>query len=72
MVWSSVTFALFYLVKDLGGSDRGVIEVLFQHLPGGTKDNRRKVGDSGCSGRDLNWVPYEHKSRTLPLRQSNR
>jgi hypothetical protein len=63
--------SFFYLLRVLGGRDSGLVEVLF-HLPGGTKDNREKLGDSGRSGRDSNWVPHEHKSRTLPLHQSAR
>jgi hypothetical protein len=39
---------------DLEGSDCDLIEVLFQHLPGGTKENHRKP----WSGWPVPWPEF--------------
>jgi hypothetical protein len=48
-----------------------IIEVLFQNPAKGTgkkKKKRHLCQNSGCSGRESKRVPYEYKSRQLPLR----
>jgi hypothetical protein len=53
---------------DLEGNDRGLIEILFRHLPARTKEYHENLSqDSLCSGRDINQEPTGCKSRTLPL-----
>jgi hypothetical protein len=62
--------AEWWIGKDLEGSGRGVIEVLYRHLPGGTEENLNQ--DYLCHGRDSNRVAPEYKFRALPLHQSVR
>jgi hypothetical protein len=55
------------------GSDRGLIELLFQHLPGGIEKYYKKLSqdrqDGQCPGRDLKRAPPEYKSLGLMLYQ---
>jgi hypothetical protein len=55
-------------MKDLEESDHGTIEILPQHLPGGTRKNMKSPSqDSLYFGWDSNRTRPEYKFRTLPL-----
>jgi hypothetical protein len=57
--------------KYLQGSDRGFIEVLYQHSPGETlkEEKKKEKQDNWCPGRDSNWAPpsYESAMPTHPF-----
>jgi hypothetical protein len=59
-----------WIGKYLEGSSYSLIEMLSQHLPGGTEENREGPQDSRCLAWDLNEAPLEYRSRVLPLDKS--
>jgi hypothetical protein len=59
-----------WIGKGVGGSGHGLIEVLFQHLSGGTEENHKNLSqDSRCSGWYLIREHPECKYIDLPLCQ---
>jgi hypothetical protein len=58
----------WWIGKNLEGSSCSLVEVLSQHLPGGTLGNLGNLSqDSWCPTRDLNQAPTECNPRTLLL-----
>lgn len=63
----------WWLGKDLEGTSRGLIEVLFQHFSGRTVENTKNlISDSRCPCWYSNPGPLEYNSKTLPLHQPAR
>jgi hypothetical protein len=61
----------WWIRKDLEGSRRYLIEVLFRHLPGETEKITINLSRySRFSGRDSNRAPCEYRSDALPLSYS--
>jgi hypothetical protein len=57
--------------KNLEGSGSGLIEVLLQHLPGGTEKNAKNIiRDSTCVGVEFEQDTSSIKSTALPPHQS--
>jgi hypothetical protein len=54
-------------------SGRGLVQVLSQHLPGGTKDTtKNRSKGSQCSSKDSNQASPEYKPTALRLHQPHR
>jgi hypothetical protein len=53
------------LQKVLKGSGCVLVEVLSQHMPGGTEETTKLTEDSWCPGRDSNRALLEYVSRVL-------
>jgi hypothetical protein len=58
------------MIMNLEGSYRGLYEVLFQHLPGRTKENHKNLSQvSRYATLDSNRTPPENKSTVLSADQ---
>jgi hypothetical protein len=53
--------------KDLEGSGRGLIVVIFRNLLRGTEENHQISQDKRCRGWDSTRAPPEYKPSVLPL-----
>jgi len=51
----------------LKGSSHDIIEVLHQHLPGGSDENHENLKWYSCPRQYSNLTPAEYKSRALML-----
>jgi hypothetical protein len=64
MLWNGMMFD--EIGRGLKGSDRALMKVLSQDLPGGTEEIMKDFSqDIQCPGQCLNRAPPEYESRAL-------
>jgi hypothetical protein len=58
-----------WIGKDFEEIDCGLIDVLTQHLPGGTEEKHATLQNRWWPGRNSNRPPPEYEFKAIPLRQ---
>jgi hypothetical protein len=68
VAWNSTLTDEKWVVNDLERNSRGLIEVQFVHLFGGTEEYRENINqDSRISSKNSNQASPEYESAALPL-----